>query len=102
MSNSNDKFIRYDNFVINFDDSNIITNKIINMIDIKLKENPFIINFRYRHLVNPIFTVEKIVSISRFVNKDKSIIYYLSTSQSDKLKEELPKVKEFLIQTYEH
>lgn len=38
MSNYNDGFIRYDNFVINFDDSNIITDKIINRIDITLKK----------------------------------------------------------------
>lgn len=96
MSNYNDGFIRYDNFVINFDDSNIITDKIINRIDITLKKTPFIINCGYG------YKIDEIVSISRFVKKDKSIIYYLSTSQSDKLKEELPKVREFLIQTYEN
>jgi hypothetical protein len=68
----------------------------LNDIKITLKKNPFIINCGYGYKIDEIF------SISRFVKKDKSIIYYLSTSQSDKLKEELPKVREFLIQTYEN
>lgn len=96
MSNYNDEFIIYDNFVINKFDSQFITIRMLNDIKITLKKNPFIINCCYG------YKIDEIVSISRFVKKDKSIIYYLSTSQSDKLKEELPKVREFLIQTYEN